>query len=321
MSETSESQASDLAAALEMVRRPPVMPRMPPASLPVRLKTSPGLRRLVPTRLVVQRAERRGQAIWENNPNAREEAEAVMETVVAGTRLAHAVGELARLHLIEASANHALFWQPWPPPRVDPESAERLREALSAGRGVLASSCHLGPDHPTSAVFAPLGHVSYAVAGAWYFEEPSPDYWGRRQARWRKGSHARPVLAKGSFALLKALLEQGETVGNKFDMPGRCETHFLGKTAMLTDGSARLAAQADALILPLRMRRRGHTLWTDFAPALDPRDFSDAKELHDMLATHHERWILEFPAAMENPNSFGWAGAATARGWMRPELA
>ena len=51
------------------------------------------------------------------------------------------------------------------------------------------------------------------------------------------------------------------------------------------------------------------------SPALDPREFADADELHDALAVLHERWILEEPAAMADPNSFGWDGGATALGW------
>jgi Coenzyme PQQ synthesis protein D (PqqD) len=86
-----------------------------------------------------------------------------------------------------------------------------------------------------------------------------------------------------------------------FDMPGRRATHFLGRSTMLADGSAQLAVGADALVVPVRARRAGHRIWVDAAAPLDPRQFADADELHDALAAHHERWILENPAAMEHP--------------------
>ena len=311
-------QVSDLAAGLAIPIASPTPPRMPPASLRVRVKTSPWLRRLLPTRLVVRRAVRRGGMIWEQSPKAREDALVAMETIVAETPRAHEVAELAREHLIESEADRALFWQPWSAPSVDAQSIARLREVLSGDRGVLLSSCHLGPYHRSMSAFAALGHVPYAVAGPWFFEKPSPDYWGRRIARWWRGSCTRLIRSNGSFPILRALLEHGELVFLFFDMPGRHKTRFLGKPATLADGSARLAVQADALVLPLRARRAGHRIWVDVAAPIDPRDFANVDELHDALAALHESWILELPAAMADPRGFGWAQGATPEAWVHP---
>jgi lauroyl/myristoyl acyltransferase len=241
-----------------------------------------------------------------------------METIVAGTPRAHEITELAREHLIESEADRALFWQRWTTPRVDARSAARLREALSGDRGVLLSSCHIGPYHRSMSVLAALGCVPYAVAGPWFFEKPSPNYWGRRIARWRRGSSSRLIRSNGSFPILRALLERAELVFLFFDMPGPHQTRFLGKPVTLADGSARLALEADALVLPLRARRAGHRVWVDVAAPLDPRDFADVDELHDALAALHESWILELPAAMADPSSFGWAAGASAEAWIRP---
>ena len=311
-------RAPDLAGALAMPRRPSPPPRMPPASLRVRVKTSPQLRGMLPTRLVVARATRRGQTLWERDPKARKGAIAAMETIIAGTPRAHEITGLGREHLIESQADRALFWQRWPTASVDGRSNARLREALSGDRGVLLSSCHIGPYFRSMSVFAALGCVPYAVAGPWFFEKPTPDYWGRRIARWWRGSNSRMIRSTGSFPILRALLERGELVFLFFDMPGAHPTRFLGKPATLADGSARLAVQADALVLPLRARRAGHRVWVDVAAPLDPRDFADVDELHDALATLHESWILELPAAMADPRSFGWARGATAQAWIRP---
>ena len=294
---------------------------MPPASLGVRAKTSPRLRSMVPTRLVVKRATRQGRTLWERDPKAREGAIAAMETIVAGTPRAHEITELARDHLIESQADRALFWQRWPTASVDARSSERLREALSGDRGVLLSSCHIGPYFRSMTVLAALGCVPYAVAGPWFFEKPTPDYWGRRIARWWRGSDSRLIRSDGSFPILRALLERGELVFLFFDMPGPHPTRFLGKHATLADGSARLAVEADSLVLPLRARRAGHRAWVDVAAPLDPRDFADVDELHDALAALHESWILELPAAMADPRGFGWGQGATAEAWTRPEPA
>jgi len=90
---------------------------------------------------------------------------------------------------------------------------------------------------------------------------------------------------------------------------------------MLTDGSARLAQEADAPILPLRPRREGHRVWMDIQAPLDPRDFADAQELHRALAGVHERLILELPHTLEDPHRPGfWEEGATADAWTKPAV-
>lgn len=311
-------QAGDFSTVLAMPPRPSAAARLPPAPLRVRLKTSPLIRRLLPTRLMLMRAARRGAAIWDRDSGARREATVVMEAVVQGTARAGEVGELARRHVIERSIDETLQWQPWPTPAMDSDSAAHIQAALGAGRGVLLSSCHTGPFYLSVPAFSRMGVVPFTVAGPWFFQQPSHDHWGRRLAVWQKRSRSRMILSTGSFPTLAALLERGDVVFIFFDMPGRAQTRFLGKPAMLADGSARLAMQTGALILPLRTRITGLRVWLDAAAALDPHDFSDTGELHRALAEQHERWILESPAAMDDPRTFGWGDGATPAGWMPP---
>ncbi|HSZ14708.1 MAG TPA: benzoate-CoA ligase family protein [Solirubrobacteraceae bacterium] len=307
-----------LADALEAVMRKPARTRMPAAPLDIRMKTSPWVRSVMPVQLAVERAARRGQAIWEHSERERAEAIAAMETIVAGTEREPELRELARLHLIESKIDRALFWQRRWPAHVDERSSPLLREALAGERGVLLSACHTGPYYRLQCAPPLDGPGTFIVPGAWFFEPPSPSYWGRRLARWRKGTRSRLVPARGSFRIIQALLERGEPVLVFFDMPGPRETRFLGKPATLADGSAQLAARTGALVLPLRARREGHRVWVDAAPPLDPRDYADVEQLGDALAAVHERWILERPHAMADPRSFGWEQGATAREWRVP---
>jgi lauroyl/myristoyl acyltransferase len=312
----------EFAATLEAARRPVERCPMPPADLRTRLSTSPALRRLLPTQLAVARAERRGAQLWERYPQERARARAAMDAVAGGTIHAGDVEHLARELLVEERAKETLFWQPWRP-QLEPSSSERLRAALSRDRGVLLSSCHSGPYLLALTAVAQLGCIPYSAAGPWSFEPPEPGPWGRRIARRRNQARARGerlIYSVGSFATLSALLLRGETVSVFFSMPGSRETLFLGKPVMLASGSARLAVEADALVLPIRTRRERHRVLVDVGAALDPRDHADVGELHDALAAAHERWILERPAAMEDPNREGaWEQSATAAGWVRPE--
>jgi lauroyl/myristoyl acyltransferase len=293
----------------------------PPASR-AREASIAALRRVLPTRLLVRRAEARAISFWETDPVARERALPAMEAVLAGTARAGELEELAREHYVEQAAHRTLFWQPWKMPSMDARSTETAQAALSSGRGVLVSSCHLGPIFlhywPLTAI-----RTGYAIVGPWFLEEPTPDYAGRRLARWRKGVERRDerlLPSQGVFVQLRALLAQGEMAFMYFDMPGSRSTQFLGKPVMLATGTARLATEADALVLPIRARREGHRVWTDVQAPLDPRDFSGYEQLQDALAGVHERWILERPGALEDPNRRGaWEGSASTSAWVRPE--
>jgi benzoate-CoA ligase family protein len=309
-------ESADAESMLEEAGRLAADTRMPPAEFRLRVKTSPLLRAVLPTRLAVARAERRGQAIWESVAEERERSLVGMEAIVAGTPRADELGELARLACVERKVDSVLFWAERWSSNVEADSAARIEEALSGARGVLLSSCHVGPFYRSACAPPFDGRVTYLVAGPWYFAQPQPGHWGRRTVRWRRGTKSRPVPATGSFELVQFLLERGEPVFLFFDMPGPHETSFLGKSVMLADGTAQLAVRTDALIMPLRTRRVGCEAFLDAGTALDPREFAGVEDLHHALAAQHERWILENPAALEDPRDTGWE--ATAQAWTRP---
>ncbi len=311
----------DLAARVAAAQEP--LPRCapPPAPLRVRIGTSQPLRRLLPTRIAVARARRRGARAWDRAPAERDRARAAMAAVLAGTPRAHEVEALARAHVIEGHVKETLYWQSWRVAPLDAASAGHLRAALASGRGVLVSTCHTGPYNLALGPVADAGATVYSASG-WGLDDVVPGYWGRRIAVRRNRAAARGerlVRAAGSYPLLAALLERGEVVSVFFSMPGSFETPFLGKPVMLASGSARLATQADALVLPLRARVDGHRVRVDAGGALDPRRHDDVEGLHMALAAHHERWLLQAPEAMEDPNRAGaWEGAAGPAGWPLP---
>jgi hypothetical protein len=316
----SAAENRDLSAAIEAARQPLKAPAMPPADLRVRLRTSTRLRRLAPTTLVIRRATAKGRAEW-GNPAQRRHALASMNAILGGTERAGEIEARARRRLIEEEVQRALYWQPWPTSKVSATSAANLELALSTNRPVLISACHLGPYFLQMSAVTSLGHSPFAVAAPWFFQDPTPDYWGRRLARWWSGiakRNERLVYSVGAFPVLSALLEQGEKVLIYFDMPGGTRTDFLGKPVMLSSGSAKLAFNAQALVLPLRARRAGDHVWSDVFTPLDARDFADADGLHRALAGVHERSILELPETMEDPNRAGaWENGATEHEWVR----
>jgi hypothetical protein len=307
----------DLVGALERARTPMARPRLPGGDLGMRVKTSPTLRRLVPTRFVVDRAVARGRAQW-RLPAQRAEALAAAEVIVSGTARAGELETVARQRLIEEEVERVILWQPCPTVLHDRASEAHLRAAFSADRGVLMSNCHMAPAFYSCAVAAQMGRAVFVVVGEWMIEELSDGDWGRHVARrlsvlHHYGTHMVP--ARGSYAVLRELLAEREVVLLNFDVPGRHETEFLGKPVMLTTGTARLAFDTGALVVATRLRRERHRIWVDACSPLDPREFSGAPELHLALAKIHERLILECPAALEDPRRAGAWEQATASAW------
>lgn len=311
----------DLAASVEEARRVPTGLPTPPAPLAIRLRTSSTVRWLIGLRLAVARGERKGARRW-LDPAQRCSATETMETILAGTPRAGEAVELARRRLIEEEALAAIFWAPWRLSRVTEETERIVGTARASGRPLLISACHLGPYFQQFAGLTRLGISAIVVSGAWFFDDPPPDLWGRRLAHWSQGSAGagvRLIPAPGSFETLRALLEMGEPVGCLFDMPGSISTRFLGKTVELASGTSQLAHQTGAMVLPLRARREGAQAWSDVMEPLDARDFATPGELHAALAAVHERSILEFPEALEDPARPGsWEEGAGPTEWVRP---
>jgi lauroyl/myristoyl acyltransferase len=297
----------------------PPVPRMPPATLRVRLRTSPTIRLLLPSPLMAARAERKARQLWRERGASHAYALRTMQAVVAQTPRESELEQIAERHLVESEVWEALFWQPWRRPHVDARSQALLQATCGAERGTLLSACHLGPYYRKAKALVSLGIMPHAVAGDFFFEEPTNDYWGRRVARWRRGIPDVPLVRpRGSFAILAGALERHRTVLVYYDLPGSHETHFLGKPVMLADGTARLAVETDSVVLPLRSLRRGHRLILEANEPLDPRAFGGADELHEALADLHERQILEQPEAMADPADYGWGDGVGPQRWDRP---
>jgi lauroyl/myristoyl acyltransferase len=296
--------------------------RMPPAPIRIRLRTSTVLRRPIPNALAVARAERKAARLWREHEPTRRSALETMRAIVTGTHREPEAEALAERQVVEAEAWDALFWQPWRTPSIMEGSRERLLDARSRERGLILSGSHLGPFFLNSPALVGAGVVPYVVVGNWFYEEPTRDLWGRRTARWRIGLPEIPVVRpRGSYATLAELLRMGLATSIYFDLPGPHETRFLGKPAMLVDGTARLAFETGAMVIPQRARRDGARVKVEYLEALDPRDFSGPGELHDALALVHERLILDEPAALQDPVLTGWKDCARPERWSRPARA
>ncbi|HEY1451351.1 MAG TPA: hypothetical protein VGF47_10385 [Solirubrobacteraceae bacterium] len=310
-----DKKLSNLPEGAEYLPKP-AMPRVSPRLM---LKTSPTLRRPLPTRLLLARSERKVRRLWASHEGTRRYWLGTMESIVAGTDHAAELEQLALAQVIERDAWDTLFWQPWEQLLLDEQSREHILSPISSGRAVILTACHTGPFFHRTITLSANGVHPATVAGEFWFEPPSSDMWGRRLARWRRGVPVLPVVRqRGSFKVLATLAADHVPLLLYFDMPGRQETRFLGKPAMMVNGTARLAVDAEALIVPIRCQRVGHRVREEAFEPLDARDFASVDELHQKLADVHTRLILEHPAQMSAPSEFGWGNGATPEIWRPP---
>ena len=108
----------------------------------------------------------------------------------------------------------------------------------------------------------------------------------------------RAIVRPGVYETAADLLRAGRMVSVAFDIAGHMPTPFLGRTTSLASGSSRLACEADALVLPFMMARRGSRPVLRFAAPLDSRDFATPGELQVALAKAVEGWVLERPESV-----------------------
>jgi lauroyl/myristoyl acyltransferase len=267
-------------------------------------------RRRIPSPVAVAVAVARGRRAW-RDPQARAGARAAIEAIVGNVPERDA---LARRHLVETAVREELIWRPWQLSGARLDGRAHLEDALATRRGVIASFVHSGPFPGVGGALAEVSDRTHTVVGGWLHDRSDDRAEERRRLRWRANlglAGASVIEAAGSYAAIAALLRAGELVAMGFDVPGTDETEFIGRRIALVSGTARLAFETGALVVPVwRARDRWRPL-TIAAPAVDPAGHATWQELHAALASIHSRWILARPAELENPCRPGWWGAAT----------
>ncbi len=258
----------------------------------------------------------RGRLRW-LEPEERDRARRAMDAVAGPTT---GLDRLVVRHLARHEQRERFVARPAAlSGRVPVAGAEHLRAAYAEGRGVVASYCHLGLFLGIGmTVAAQTGAPVHPVAGTW-LAQASAAAESPRAERWRAAYEAagiRLVEADASFERLCAVLADGHIVTLAYDWPGATATRFLGRPVAMASGTARLAHHTGALVVPMRRTVRRWRARATFGPAIDPRDHDDWTTVHEDLAVVHERWILEDPAALEDPRRPGcWGPAATSAGW------
>lgn len=253
-------------------------------------------RRAVPTPLALALAARRGRRAW-TDPALRRRSLHVTAPLARDPAEREA---LARRHRVGEATRDAMLWRPWAFDRAPLHGGDRLAAALAGGRGVLATYCHYGYFPAISRSLGRCGAPVHSVAGRWILDAPSAP----REAQWRRSVDEAGVAlmpAEACFDPVVGLLRRGALVAIAVDMPGSEPTTLLGLPAMLTTGPARMALEADALVVPCLRPPSRRGVCTIAGQPLDPRAFDGWRELHHAGARVHDAWMRRAPWAHEVP--------------------
>jgi hypothetical protein len=263
-------------------------------------------------------ADARGRLRWLRQ-HAREQSRRAVDAILGPDPVPD--GE-ARDHLAHHAVREEFIRRPWMVRGMPVEGVEHLQRAHATGRGVLVSYCHLGPFPGLGVTAAEHAGDVHQVALAWLANpQPDPSQRERWQA-WRSMFTAAGVpliAAKGAFPVVHDLLTRGAVVVMAFDWPGSAETLFLDRPVALASGTARLSHMTGALVVPVMRYFQGWRPRTVFGPPIDPARHAAWPGVHVAVAARHERWILQQPAALEDPRrTAAWEASATALRWGEP---
>ncbi|HYI18500.1 MAG TPA: hypothetical protein VD836_07300 [Solirubrobacteraceae bacterium] len=261
-------------------------------------------RRHIPLPVAVAGAVRAGRRAWDDDPEARA---AARRAIFAVCGIEH--DDLARAHLVEHAVREELIWRAWDAPLGRWTGAEHLDAAIASRRGVVCSFVHSGPFPGVTAAIASRTDRLHLVTGAWMFLPYEGDAESARTVRWLANLQALPVTLvgnAGSYGALADALRAGDAVLTAFDAPGSRPTPFLRQTIRLASGTARLAVETGALVVPIWRARERWRMRTVVGEPIEPG--TDPDDLHERLARVHSAWILARPAALEDPTREGWWG-------------
>jgi lauroyl/myristoyl acyltransferase len=260
-------------------------------TLPMRVYGSAWFHRLIPDPVALRLAALRGRLEWFVVPRRRAEALKLADAIRGD-----ASGRFAKRRLIEDAMRAELQWRPRMCRGISVEGYERF-EAARAGTdaGVILANLHVGPFLGLLHALAARGVKLYLPGGTWGV--PTVDgmrgRWIATQNRWIEEAGCRWVPVGGSYPLLRALLDRGETCMIAVDVPGELEVDLAGRPARVRTGIARLALETGSPILPIVTLRRGWRFVGKIGEPIDPAGFSDAATLTRHLVAVQSPVFLE----------------------------
>jgi len=283
--------------------RPVTDDRVEGARLFERVYASSLTHRLLPASAGLALAAARAKLRERRNPGELEETRHFLRELLRNTPRAAEADALAPKLMAEKSRNQELLWRGWLLRKSSVEGVEHWNAASDGGRGFVVVFGHVGASWCVAPVLAGAGLRTYIVIGPHYWNL-YPGFKGlefryrRRELEARIGAE-RVLSSETPPERLAELIGSGEPILLAWDAPGRAATPFLGRTASVGGGPARLAFGLQVKVLPAVPERLGTRLVVRLHPPIDSRDFSDHRELRAEIARRFEPIVLERPQDLE----------------------
>lgn len=268
------------------------------------IQSTAATRHLYPLTLGLWVARGRARRAW-RKPELRDRALASMQLLLGETARAQEVDAVAREHLYESYRYEELIWRRGLTTALPVRHLQRLEDLVHAGSGVLVSLVHQSQFGAHAACLARHGLPLTVLVSPMLLGPQAATRRGllRSQllATFATGPNVSVLPAADSYPELASLLRAGGTVALGCDVKGSTPVRFLGRTVYVASGTARLAMETGAPIVPVSVLPHGRLERLELQEPLDPARYNSYQELLQALFARHEAAVLSWPQAMERP--------------------
>ena len=231
-------------------------------------------------------------------------AQRMMTDLLAHTPRAGQAKKMARRFLRERARSRELFWRPWLLDKSRIIGRENWEAAHADGPCVVVLA-HMGQSWAVPPIMARNGMYMHLVTSAHFWGEMPEGVTGYAY-RYLLVEYGDKALGPGRLVpndadpeVLTSLIEQGNTVGIAFDVPGSASVPFLGRPVALTGSPATLAFQTGVKVLPMITERHGTRVDLRVLTPIDPADYRDLRSLRAAIARVYEPFIVAKPQIVE----------------------
>ena len=259
------------------------------------------LRRLVPVSRIPALVDRKVTRLWTDD-DYRLAQERQMRFLLEFTERADEVPALAREFASFSLSRTYLRWHPEVLSNQEIRGIEWLTTRRDPERSVVLSFMHHN--------FYEGLFVSLKRAGAPIAVLVSPKVLGpdtpsglRQHVRVMRAENLL-VPAVGGLDAIQARLRPGMTMSIASDLPGHTEVSFLGRRVLSSFGAPVIATRTNSqVVVATPCRSDDGSNYIQVHEPLEPRDFTDPKELLVEILRRHEDAVLAWPEVVEMPRA------------------
>lgn len=258
------------------------------------------LRRLVPVRYLPTLVERKVTRLWENEDYRRAQ-ESEMRFLLEHTDRASEIPELARRLAAHSLYRTYIRWHPQQLVHQEVRGLEWLTTRRDPDRSVVVSFMH---HNHYEGMFASIKNAGVGVTVLITPKVLGADTPTGLKQHIRMLHRGNPFIpASGGLAAIQAQLKPGMAMAIASDVPGHTEMSFLGRRVLAPIGPALIATFTDSPVVIATSCRDEGGSYIQLHEPLEPKDFSEPKELLTEILRVHGEAVLAWPEVLEVPRA------------------